>query len=565
MSKYGKYCKGLLLACLTSLLLAGCGSGGDTLSTGYYKEAAIKANGEFVIKDKVDDDKAKKGGTYFYVELGKEGSTKDKITSVTAMAGGVPIDIIWKQAEGNERFGVLSKVTVDYSQEGFIKETYLKTDGNKGNGPRGESSIRYKIAQDGENKGRLERIYYYNKDGDNQINQNLSQATVSYNNNGQISEITYLDKDGNKSVDLKGANKLGFLYDKEKPEQFIGYEIRNHNGTPINNGFKYSRILYEYDKNGRIISKKLINTSGQLDGSAYRAIPISLYNIESLRSELSMIRQGILTSSAETKYTYDEKHSGPVSISFLGIDGQPQASELGLIGVAGLDISYDDNDNIIDLKFIGTDGQIVATDLNGIKGPDEIKLEYDDKGNISKLSFFRNGELVAQPLYKEESKTNTAAIQFKYDEQRRVTEISYLDKTGNATYKTIYGNVKYYGIKYDYTLKNRQTIYLDASGQEFKPNPSDILIGTWFGLHENINMTWTFNTDGTFTITDPGNKKATFSYNTSDVNIRSAGRGSITINWTNNEVKNATGSTELTFTDGDNFEVDGDTFHRKIN
>jgi len=56
----------------------------------------------------------------------------------------------------------MSKVTVDYSQEGYIKESYEKVDGDKGRGINGESSARYKIAQDGENKGKIERIYYYN-------------------------------------------------------------------------------------------------------------------------------------------------------------------------------------------------------------------------------------------------------------------------------------------------------------------------------------------------------------------------------------------------------------------
>jgi hypothetical protein len=31
------------------------------------------------------------------------------------------------------------------------------------------------------------------------------------------------------------ANKLGFIYEKEKPEVLTALEIRDHNGTPINN------------------------------------------------------------------------------------------------------------------------------------------------------------------------------------------------------------------------------------------------------------------------------------------------------------------------------------------
>ena|GEM_PF-3906163 len=85
---------GLILAGLCSLMLAGCGTGSDKVSTGYYKNVAIKPNGEFVIKDRVDDSKAKKGGIFYYVEMGKDDATKDKIVSVTAKAGNAPIDIL---------------------------------------------------------------------------------------------------------------------------------------------------------------------------------------------------------------------------------------------------------------------------------------------------------------------------------------------------------------------------------------------------------------------------------------------------------------------------------------
>jgi len=60
MGRYAKYCKGLLLVCLSSLALVGCDFGSDTLTTGYYKDVGIRANGEFVVKNKIEDDKAKK-------------------------------------------------------------------------------------------------------------------------------------------------------------------------------------------------------------------------------------------------------------------------------------------------------------------------------------------------------------------------------------------------------------------------------------------------------------------------------------------------------------------------
>ena len=60
----------------------------------------------------MDDDKATDGGIYYYVELGKEEATKDKVIKITSMSGGIPIDVPWKSAEGNETFATMSKVTV---------------------------------------------------------------------------------------------------------------------------------------------------------------------------------------------------------------------------------------------------------------------------------------------------------------------------------------------------------------------------------------------------------------------------------------------------------------------
>lgn len=69
---------------------------------------------------------------------------------------------MWKSAQGNEPFALMSKISIDYGQEGYIKETYEMEDGKKGLGVDGESSVRYKNSQDSENKGKIERIYFYN-------------------------------------------------------------------------------------------------------------------------------------------------------------------------------------------------------------------------------------------------------------------------------------------------------------------------------------------------------------------------------------------------------------------
>lgn len=46
------------------------------------------------------------------------------------------------------------------------------------------------------------------------------------------------------------------------------------------------------------------------------------------------MKDGLIEAGAETKYTYDDKHAGPVKIQFLGIDGQAAPVKDGAKGVA---------------------------------------------------------------------------------------------------------------------------------------------------------------------------------------------------------------------------------------
>ena len=56
--------------------------------------------------------------------------------------------------------------------------------------------------------------------------------------------------------------------------------------------------------------QKLLNKTGELDGSALKKVYIQLDQGDILQNHLSLIRQGIFFSSAETKYTYDTSTAG---------------------------------------------------------------------------------------------------------------------------------------------------------------------------------------------------------------------------------------------------------------
>lgn len=555
---------GLILAGLCSLMLAGCGTGSDKVSTGYYKNVAIKPNGEFVIKDRVDDSKAKKGGIFYYVEMGKDDATKDKIVSVTAKAGNAPIDIHWKSTVGNMTAVTAARIQLDYSQDGYIKEKYERVTGKAGVGNHGEASVRYQIAKDGENKGKAEKKYYYNSEGDNNSLGNVAQAKIAYDKKGNIDTITYMNKDGKVVNGYLGASILGFVYDKEKSDVLNSVEIRDNNGVVKNNKNKYARIAFSYDKKGRVISRKLYNEAGDLDGSAQNNLFVFL-DPTSLNDKLQQMKDGLIEAGAETKYTYDDKHAGPVKIQFLGIDGQAAPVKDGAKGVAELDMTYDDADRIIDLKFIGADGQSLPLVISKTKGPDELKMDYDENSNISQISYFKNGEAMSidEKILSNgdmSGKTDVAAIKYKYDSQRNRTESKYFDKSGNPTYLKLYGTTKYYGRQFEYSENNNnhpKVTYLDADGQAIKADPKDIFLGTWKETVQG-GYTWVVK-KGTMEIIRPHGTNSSYSYELSDVKIDpETGKGSMIINM---KGKNDFGVETLKFSDADHFEM-VDTFNQ---
>lgn len=555
---------GLILAGLCSLMLAGCGTGSDKVSTGYYKNVAIKPNGEFVIKDRVDDSKAKKGGIFYYVEMGKDDATKDKIVSVTAKAGNAPIDIHWKSTVGNMTAVTAARIQLDYSQDGYIKEKYERVTGKAGVGNHGEASIRYQIAKDGENKGKAEKKYYYNSEGDNNSLGSVAQAKIAYDKKGNIDTITYMNKDGKVVNGYLGASILGFVYDKEKTDVLDSIEIRDNNGVVKNNKNKYARIAFSYDKKGRVISRKLYNEAGDLDGSAQKSLFVFL-GPTSLNDKLQQMKDGLIEAGAETKYTYDDKHAGPVKIQFLGIDGQAAPVKDGAKGVAELDMTYDDADRIIDLKFIGADGQSLPLVISNTKGPDELKMDYDENNNISQISYFKNGEAlnIDEKVLSNggmSTKTDIAAVKYKYDSQRNRTEAKYFDKSGNPTYLKLYGTTKYYGRQFEYSENNNnqpKVTYLDADGQAIKADPKDMFLGTW---KEPVKggYTWVVK-KGTMEIVRPNGMNSSYSYELSNVKIDpETGKGSMILDM---KGKNDFGVETLKFSDADHFEM-VDTFNQ---
>ena len=70
-------------------------------------------------------------------------------------------------------------------------------------------------------------------------------------------------------------------------------------------------------KKGRVISRKLYNEAGDLNGSAQKSLSIYL-EPNTINDKLQQMKDSLIEAGAETKYTYDDKHAGPVKIPVHG-------------------------------------------------------------------------------------------------------------------------------------------------------------------------------------------------------------------------------------------------------
>ena len=78
-----------------------------------------------------------------------------------------------------------------------------------------------------------------------------------------------------------------------------------------------------------------------MNGSAQKSLSIYL-EPNTINDKLQQMKDSLIEAGAETKYTYDDKHAGPVKIQFMGIDGQAAPIKDGAKDVAELDMTYDD-------------------------------------------------------------------------------------------------------------------------------------------------------------------------------------------------------------------------------
>ena len=448
MKRLGSFLILLLASCL---ILAGCGGGSFSLlsssgaellpleSAGYYTRILMTPNGEFLAGGKVSEDKVKEAGFVYKVEMG----ANKKLEKITAMVGDSVAAISWNDTLGNSvKFASL---TVEY-QDDFVKYNFKDAHGASQRGFYGMYAIRYKMA---DKKAKI--AYLYNKDSEQANNGGgYSQLLFTYNDKGELSKLGFADVNGNRVTTAEKFYELRFKYaeDKKNPRPT---EVANYgkDESLMVDGTGIAKTTYKFDDKKRCIEARHF---GSDDALKIKKSGFSAKN-----------DFHVFSAGAITKYAYEGEDDRPVAISFYGKDEQPlglkengnAASYKFTLGKFGM----------TSIKALSTDDMPVAVDV-GTFGDNvvEVLFEYDDKGEISEMSFKgKDGNAVVS------SKMHCALVRFKYDERGRETEVSFYGTAGDAI-NVQEGRYSFHRIVKEYNDEDElgQEIYYNKDDKEVR-------------------------------------------------------------------------------------------------
>ena len=412
----------VLLGVFVILALVGCG--GDNKASkehssdfkgasysllktgGYYSDLRMQPNGEFFVGPKVDENSAKSGGVVFKVDMSSDG----KLEKITAMYGGTPINIFWRDTLNN--CYSFSAITVEH-QDGYDKYNFKNARMAATKGFYGSYSVRYRIDE----KKKHKVAYFYNKQVE-QANTLLgfAQMIFSYDENGNLAKVGYANTNGDRVTTVLKQYETRFKYDKDR--NWLPIEVSNYgkDESLMVDSSAIAKTTYKYDDMGRLIETRHFGA----DESLKEKHTVKLKYLED-----KMINY--LSAGAITKYTYDSDKYQPKKIAFYGKDEQPIGIK-NWDNIASFQFTYTNTGLIASISSFGTD-DLARPLLKEDFGDNVVKIgfEYDAHGNNTVAKFYGKDDTMVVG-----SKLNAASCKLKYDDKRRLTERAYFGTGDDA-------------------------------------------------------------------------------------------------------------------------------------
>lgn len=308
----------------------------------------------------------------------------------------------------------------NYNEKGLeIKESFYGIDGVAVMTEEGwfANSTEY------DNKGRLIKINYWDKDGKpfGIEGTDVSEIRYEYDNDGNIISLSYFDANGNLT-EKEGYATLHFEYDdKGNPTKLSYFDAQN-----VPTSTQPAEIIFEYDEQGNETKRSAYDKDGHLTDQAKDmlgyAVEASDYNeFGSLVKKIFYDTKGALTKGpfGYAIVTCDYNQYGNISRECFYDEKQNKV--LPDSGYACASFEYDENGNATRTVFEGINGKAIKIK----KGFSELRNKYDEKGNMIEEKYFdTNGNpVIADSL-------GFASLKKKYNKQNKLIEESYYDTDG---------------------------------------------------------------------------------------------------------------------------------------
>ena len=289
-------------------------------------------------------------------------------------------------------------------------------------------------------KHKLQRVSHVNSKG-NVIDDTESERaerpidqSFSYTSDGKVSRVKVRNRSG-KVLYVKAYNEklntVAFQFDDEhgteRPiaAQTVAYDRTLEADGDAQRG-RISRWWLEYDSNGYVTSVKYADQSNIAVGDA-----------DHIYGRL---------------YARDDK-GRPVSVTYIGRDGQPTSTRWGL---SKKQFTYDDDDNWVKAVYLTIDGQPALDVADGLS---IFEMEYDENGNLLKaLHKDGHGQLMLP------KRNGHAGVRNTYDDAGQCVKVEALGIDGNPMYMAEYGYAGF-TLKYDDRGYASEQTFLNPEGQ----------------------------------------------------------------------------------------------------
>ncbi len=438
----------------------------------------------------------------------------------TVTASGLVLRVAEVGPDGAEitlRNGVRAIVTA-YAVDGVpTRYAIMGADDNLIDGPNGYAFY----TRERDTWGNGVKTSYFHPDGKSATYKDgYSSFSAAYDGNGFLNGLSYFDAAGQPTSGADGYARLALTEDKNGRATEARYFDSSGKPTVIKGG--YASLTRTYDSVGHILVESYFDVGGKPTTHVYGESSVR----QTFDSRGNLVEKSYFDGAGKPALVKDEfsilattfdalDHA--VVARYLGVDGQPTLDKIGVAKIlstydargnythmrgygiddklslwnvsglvcAGIDFTYDDRGNLVEIVCIGVDGKpvigangaagfrqkfddqgnrvefgMLGTDGKPKVGNDRVattKTQYDTRGNVVENAFF---DVDGNPVL---NANGIAGVWQTFDAQSRRADLRYfgLDRGAIASQEGI-AAIKY---KYDPRGNIAEYAYFDVNGQ----------------------------------------------------------------------------------------------------